>query len=147
MSEIDFEHKNQFSTEGAHEKKKKSWLKRLTHVYAFFFLILLGFIAGLVTNGVSQRNAETNVIEATAEEINAAMKEAAEGALADTFEYTEDPIVSVDIIGSTAGSIFDAQCTKVLGGNMVKVVAWYDNENSYVSQFVRLAKFIAGQIK
>ncbi|MBT4349433.1 S41 family peptidase [bacterium] len=69
MSEIDFEHKNQFSTEGAHEKKKKSWLKRLTHVYAFFFLILLGFIAGLVTNGVSQRNAETNVIEATAEEI------------------------------------------------------------------------------
>ena len=85
--------------------------------------------------------------EATAEEINAAMKEAAEGALADTFEYTEDPIVSVDIIGATAGSIFDAQCTKVLGGNMVKVVAWYDNENSYVSQFVRLAKYIAGQIK
>jgi len=69
MSEIDFEHKNQFSTGGVHKKKKKSWSKRLVHVYVFFFLILLGFIAGLVTNGVSQRNADTNVIEATAKEV------------------------------------------------------------------------------
>ena len=79
----------------------------------------------------------------TAEEINAAMKAAAEGPLKDTFEYTEDPIVSSDIIGSTAGSIFDALSTKVMDGNLVKVLSWYDNENSYVSQFVRLAKYVA----
>ncbi len=73
------------------------------------------------------------------------MKAAAEGDLKDTFEYTEDPIVSCDIVGSTAGSIFDALSTKVMEGNFVKVISWYDNENSYVSQFVRLAKYMAGQ--
>ena len=82
---------------------------------------------------------------ATVEEINAAMKAATEAELKDTFEYTEDPIVSSDIVGATAGSIFDALSTKVMDGNFVKVVSWYDNENSYVSQFVRLAKYMAGQ--
>ena len=81
----------------------------------------------------------------TAEEINAAMKVAAEGDLKDTFEFTMDPIVSSDIVGSTAGSILDGLSTKVMDGNFVKVLSWYDNENSYVSQFVRLAKYMAGQ--
>ncbi|MGM0443832.1 MAG: type I glyceraldehyde-3-phosphate dehydrogenase [Fibrobacterota bacterium] len=81
--------------------------------------------------------------DVTVEEINAAMKEAAEGELKHTFEYTEDPIVSSDVIGSTAGSIFDADATKVMDGNLIKVLSWYDNENSYVSQFVRLAQHMA----
>ncbi|MGM0461262.1 MAG: type I glyceraldehyde-3-phosphate dehydrogenase [Fibrobacterota bacterium] len=84
--------------------------------------------------------------QCSVEEINAAMKEAAEGDLKDTFEYTEDPIVSSDVIGSTAGSIFDADSTKVMDGNMIKVLSWYDNENSYVSQFVRLAKYMAEEL-
>lgn len=74
----------------------------------------------------------------TAEEVNAAMKAAAN----ETLGYTEDPIVSSDIIGTTFGSLFDAQSTTVLeveGKQMVKVLSWYDNEMSYVSQLVRLA--------
>ena len=85
--------------------------------------------------------------EATPEEINAAMKEAAEGELKETLKYVEDPIVSSDVIGETAGSIFDAQSTKVIDGTLVKVLSWYDNENSYVSQFVRLTKYFGSLIK
>ncbi|SKC90221.1 type I glyceraldehyde-3-phosphate dehydrogenase [Maledivibacter halophilus] len=76
----------------------------------------------------------------TAEEINAAMKDAAN----ETLGYTEDPIVSSDIIGIEYGSLFDAGCTKVLevdGKQMVKIVTWYDNEMSYTAQLVRTAKY------
>jgi len=82
----------------------------------------------------------------TAEEINAAMKAAAN----ESFGYTEDPIVSTDIIGLEFGSLFDAELTKVLdvdGKQMVKVVMWYDNEMSYTAQLVRLAKKFASLIK
>ncbi len=75
----------------------------------------------------------------TVEEINAAMKAAANESLG----YTEDPIVSTDVIGTSYGSLFDALATTVLeveGKQMVKVLSWYDNEMSYVSQLVRLAK-------
>lgn len=81
----------------------------------------------------------------TAEEINAAMKEAAN----ESYGYNEDPIVSSDIIGTTYGSIFDATQTKVMtvgDTQMVKTVSWYDNENSYVSQLVRTVKYFAGLI-
>ncbi len=74
----------------------------------------------------------------TAEEVNAAMKAAAN----ETLGYTEDPIVSSDIIGTSFGSLFDAGSTTVLevdGKQMVKVLSWYDNEMSYVSQLIRLA--------
>ena len=67
----------------------------------------------------------------TKEEINAAMKAAAEGPMKGVLEYNIDPIVSVDIIGNTHSSIFDSDLTKVLGGNFVKIIAWYDNENGY----------------
>ncbi|PYF43743.1 type I glyceraldehyde-3-phosphate dehydrogenase [Metamycoplasma alkalescens] len=80
--------------------------------------------------------------DATVEDINAAMKKAA----SDSFVYTEDPIVSSDIIGSTAGSIFDAQLTQVLevdGKKMYKVYAWYDNESSFVHQYIRTLKYLA----
>lgn len=65
--------------------------------------------------------------EVTKEEINAAIKEAAEGAMKGILEYTEDPIVSVDIIHNTHSSIFDASATMVMG-NKVKILSWYDNE-------------------
>ena len=71
--------------------------------------------------------------EVTVEEINAAMKEAAEGELAGILAYTEDPIVSIDIVDDPHSSIFDAGLTMVMGGksNLVKVVSWYDNEWGY----------------
>jgi len=79
----------------------------------------------------------------TAEEVNAAMKAASN----EVFGYTEDEIVSSDIIGSTYASIFDATQTKVMalegGKSLVKVVSWYDNENSYTSNMVRTIKYFA----
>jgi len=68
--------------------------------------------------------------EVTAEEVNAAMKAAADGPLKGILEYTEDPIVSVDIIGNPHSNIFDSQLTSAQG-NLVKVVGWYDNEAGY----------------
>ena len=68
--------------------------------------------------------------EVTAEEVNAAMKAAAEGPMKGILEYTEDPIVSVDIIGNPHSNIFDSDLTSAQG-NLVKVVGWYDNEAGY----------------
>ncbi len=75
--------------------------------------------------------------EVTKEEVNAAMKEAAEGPMKGILEYTEDPIVSVDVIHNPASSIFDAQSTMV-NGKMVKVFSWYDNEWGYSYRVVDL---------
>jgi glyceraldehyde 3-phosphate dehydrogenase len=78
----------------------------------------------------------------TVDEINRAMKKAAEGAMKGILAYTEDPIVSVDIVGNDASSIFDALSTMVIGegdsGNLVKVVSWYDNEWGYSCRVVDL---------
>ena len=80
----------------------------------------------------------------TKEEINNLMKEASETYLKDVLGYTEDPIVSSDILGITNGSLFDATQTMIMdlpeGKQLVKVVSWYDNEYSYTCQFIRLAK-------
>ena len=85
--------------------------------------------------------------EVSEEEINSAMKKASETYLKGVMDYTEDQIVSGDIIGAEAGSIFDATQTKVFttpeGKQFVKVVAWYDNEYSYTCQYIRLAKEFA----
>ncbi|MCB9641089.1 MAG: type I glyceraldehyde-3-phosphate dehydrogenase [Myxococcales bacterium] len=80
--------------------------------------------------------------EVTAADINAAMKEAAEGPLKGILEYTEDPIVSTDIIGNSHSSVFAADSTMVLGknGRMVKTVSWYDNEFGYSCRVVDLLK-------
>ena len=76
----------------------------------------------------------------TVEEVNAAMREAAEhGPLHGFLRYTEDPIVSSDIVGSPFSSIFDAGLTAVIDGTQVKVVSWYDNEWGYSSRLVDLA--------
>ncbi len=69
--------------------------------------------------------------ETTVEEINAVMKAAAEGPLKGILQYTEDPLVSSDIIGNTHSSIFMAGWTQVMQGNLVKTLAWYDNEWGY----------------
>jgi glyceraldehyde 3-phosphate dehydrogenase len=79
----------------------------------------------------------------TAEEVNAALKKAAEGPLKGILAYTEDPVVSSDMMHNSNSSIVDASLTKVLGGNMVKVVAWYDNEWGYSERIVDLVKFVA----
>ena len=79
--------------------------------------------------------------ETSVEEINEAMKAAAaSGPLADYLEYTEDPIVSSDIVKNPASSIFDSQLTAVVDGTLVKVVSWYDNEWGYSSRVVDLVQ-------
>jgi glyceraldehyde 3-phosphate dehydrogenase len=78
--------------------------------------------------------------DVTKEEVNAAMKKAAEGPLKGILFYTEDPIVSTDVIGDPHSSIFAADFTQVLAGNLLKVVSWYDNEWGYS---VRTADLIA----
>ena len=79
------------------------------------------------------------------EEINAAMKAAAEGPLKGILEYTEDPIVSIDIVGNSHSSIFDAKLTTVMDGNFVKVMAWYDNEFGYSNRVADLACKLFGK--
>ena len=74
----------------------------------------------------------------TADDVNGAMKAAAAGPLNGVMEYTEDPIVSSDIIGNTHSCIFDGNWTTVVAGNMVKVLGWYDNEYGYSSRTVDL---------
>lgn len=73
--------------------------------------------------------------------INQAFKQAAEGSMKNVLEYTEDPIVSTDILGNTHSCIFDAKLTSIVGG-LVKVVGWYDNEMGYSSRLADLAEKI-----
>jgi glyceraldehyde 3-phosphate dehydrogenase len=74
----------------------------------------------------------------TAEEVNTAMLQAAQGDLRGILQYEEDPIVSTDIVGNSHSSIFDAQLTQVIGGSLVNVIAWYDNEWGYSSRVEEL---------
>ena len=80
---------------------------------------------------------------ATAEEINAAMKKASEGPMKGILQYVDEPLVSVDFNHDPASSSFDALSTKVLGGKMVKVLSWYDNEWGYSCRLVDLAKYVS----
>ena len=80
---------------------------------------------------------------ATAEDINAAVKAAAEGPLKGVLYYTEDPIVSTDIVGDPHSSIFASDFTQVIDGNMAKIVSWYDNEMGYSSRTADLIAKIA----
>ncbi len=79
----------------------------------------------------------------TKEEINAAIKEAAEGSMKGVLQYCDEPIVSIDIIDNTHSSIFDALLTQVMDGNFVKVVSWYDNEKGYSTRVGDLAAKLA----
>ena len=83
--------------------------------------------------------------DVTTEEVNQALKTAAEGPLAGIMEYCQEPLVSSDFKGNPASSIIDAPSTIVIGGNMVKVLAWYDNEWGYCCRLADLATYIAGK--
>jgi glyceraldehyde 3-phosphate dehydrogenase len=79
----------------------------------------------------------------TAEEVNKALQDAANGPLKGILAYTEDPVVSTDMMHNPNSSIVDAGMTKVLGGNLVHVIAWYDNEWGYSMRIVDLVEFLA----
>ena len=80
--------------------------------------------------------------EATAESINAAIKEAADGPLKGILQYSEGPLVSIDLNGNPHSSIFDAPITKVLDGHLVKILSWYDNEWGYSTRLKDLMLYI-----
>ncbi|MDT0437677.1 MULTISPECIES: type I glyceraldehyde-3-phosphate dehydrogenase [Streptomyces] len=96
---------------------------------------------GSVTDLVLELGRET-----TKEEINAAFQKAAEGQLKGILEYTEDPIVSSDIVNSPASCTFDSLLTMVQDGKNVKVIGWYDNEWGYSNRLVDLTVFVGGQL-
>jgi glyceraldehyde 3-phosphate dehydrogenase len=79
----------------------------------------------------------------TAEEVNALLKAAAEGPMKGILGYTTDPVVSTDMMKNPNSSIVDSDLTKVMGGNLVKVVTWYDNEWGYSSRVIDLCLFLA----
>ena len=83
--------------------------------------------------------------QTTGEEVNTALKAASEGELKGILGYTTDPVVSTDMLHNPNSSIVDAALTKVLGGNLVKVVAWYDNEWGYSMRVVDLVAFLANK--
>jgi len=83
----------------------------------------------------------------TKEEINAAMKKAADGPMKGVLEYTEDPIVSCDVVGNPHSSVFDALSTMVSGGNLIKVFSWYDNEWGFSCRMIDMLKIMAAKLK
>ncbi len=83
--------------------------------------------------------------EATAEEINNALSSAANGPLKGILAFTMDPVVSTDMLRNPNSSIVDGQMTKVIGGNLAKVVSWYDNEWGYSCRIVDLIIYVAGK--
>ena len=82
---------------------------------------------------------------ATAEEINAALKAAAEGPMKGILAYTTDPVVSIDFNHCPVSSTVDSTLTKMIGGNMLKVIAWYDNEWGYSNRVVDLIKYMVSK--
>ncbi len=80
--------------------------------------------------------------EADAEKVNAALKKASKGALKGILDVCEEPLVSIDFNGNTLSSIVDASCTKVIAGNMVKVISWYDNESGFSQRVIDLLTLI-----
>jgi glyceraldehyde 3-phosphate dehydrogenase len=83
--------------------------------------------------------------EATADDVNAALKKASQGQLKGILGYCEEELVSIDFKGNPLSSIVDAPSTMVIGGNMVKVLAWYDNEWAYACRVADLLSFITGK--
>jgi glyceraldehyde 3-phosphate dehydrogenase len=84
--------------------------------------------------------------DVTKEEVNAALRAAAEGPLKGILGYTEEPLVSTDFNGDSRSSIVDGLCTSVTGGNMVKVLSWYDNEWGYSERLLDLAKQVGERL-
>jgi len=82
----------------------------------------------------------------TPEEINNAFKKYAEGEMKGILQYTEEPLVSIDIVHNPYSSIFDSQLTNVIDGNLVKVIGWYDNEWGYSMRLVDLTKYVGNRL-
>lgn len=80
--------------------------------------------------------------EVTPEEVNAALKAAAN----ESMGYSEEPLVSVDYMGSTFGGVVDAELTRVMGGTQLKTIVWYDNEAGFTNQLLRLTRKVAGML-
>ncbi|MDI7247063.1 MAG: type I glyceraldehyde-3-phosphate dehydrogenase [Bacillota bacterium] len=107
---------------------------------------LNGFAMRVPTPNVSVVDLVADVTKPTSvEEVNAALKAAAEGPLAGILAYTDEPLVSKDFNGDPHSSIVDGLSTMVMDGTMVKVIAWYDNEWAYSVRVVDLAAYIAGR--
>ncbi len=103
-----------------------------------------GFAIRVPTPTVSVVDLTANLTkDATPEAINAAIKEAAEGKMKGYLRYCDEDLVSVDFVGNSNSSIFDAGYTKTIGGNMAKILSWYDNEWGYSCRVVDLAEFVA----
>ncbi len=117
--------------------------KALTKIFPQFASVIGGCgIRVPVPNG-SLTDLTLNVKnETTIETINAAFKKASENDLKGILEYTEDPIVSIDVMNNTHSCIFDAQMTSVIG-RFVKIIGWYDNEIGYSSRLIDLIKYIS----
>ena len=104
---------------------------------------LNGFALRVPTPDVSLTDLTVNLAkDATVEEINAALKEAAEGELKGILGYTDLPLVSSDFIGCEVSSVIDGQSTMMIGKRLAKVVAWYDNEWGYSCRLVDLALYV-----
>ncbi len=118
--------------------------KALTKIFPEFKDVIGGCgIRVPVPNG-SITDMTINVVSNTSiEEINEAFKIASETYLKGILSYTEEPLVSIDIIGDTHSCIFDAQMTSVIGGGLVKLIGWYDNEIGYSSRLVDLILFVS----
>lgn len=107
---------------------------------------LNGFAMRVPTKNVSVVDLVVEVEKnVTAEQVNEALRQAAEGELKGILNYSEEPLVSVDYNGDPHSSTIDALSTMVMEGNLVKVVSWYDNEWGYSNRVVDLAKYIAGK--
>lgn len=105
-----------------------------------------GFAMRVPTPNVSVVDLVVEVEKATTkEEVNAALKAAANGELKGIMDYTEEPVVSVDFMSNPVSSTIDSALTMVIGGNMVKVISWYDNEMGYSTRVVDLMEFIASK--
>lgn len=107
----------------------------------------MAFRVPVVTGSVVDLTAELEK-ETSIEEVNAAFKQASEGSgwLGKVLGYTEEPLVSTDFIGTEKSSVIDALSTQVSGGNLVKVIAWYDNEWGYSMRLADLAAFVAEKL-
>lgn len=82
---------------------------------------------------------------ADAATVNAALKAAAEGALRENMGYSEEPLVSVDYVGSTYGGVVDSLLTRVMDGTMLKLIVWYDNEAGFTNQLLRLVRLVGSR--
>lgn len=82
----------------------------------------------------------------SAEELNAKLKEAANGQLKGVLAYSDEPLVSCDYNGNPASSTVDSLCTTVMGGNMVKILTWYDNETGFSNRMIDLAKYVGAKL-